>query len=68
MQLTHGRSPDFLGRWSMKTRDKSRAKATKAMLLWLVGAAQPIAEQMNYVPLPANIVRYSKAQLERMHA
>lgn len=38
------------------------------MLLWLVGAAQPIAEQMNYVPLPANIVRYSKAQLERMHA
>ncbi|MBV8639286.1 MAG: phosphate ABC transporter substrate-binding protein PstS [Candidatus Eremiobacteraeota bacterium] len=55
--------------WAMvyqSPADKARAKATKEMLLWLVGEAQPIAGALHYVPLPSNIVRYSTAQISRM--
>ena len=55
--------------WGMvyeQPADKSRAKMTQAVLLWLVTTAQPIAAALNYVALPSNVQAYSKAQLGRM--
>jgi phosphate transport system substrate-binding protein len=46
--------------------DKTRGKLVRDVLAWLVTDGQPIAGSLNYVPLPANVVEFSKKQLEKM--
>ena len=46
--------------------DKARGKLVHDVLSWLVTDGQPIAAELNYVPLPQNVAAYAKAQLDRM--
>ena len=55
--------------WGMvyeQPADRARGKLVHDILAWLVTDAQPIAATIDYVPLPANVVDFSRKQLDRM--
>jgi phosphate transport system substrate-binding protein len=44
--------------------EPEKAAALKAAVTWALNAGQPIAEELGYIPLPANIVSAASGALE----
>jgi phosphate transport system substrate-binding protein len=49
-----------------KPKDDARGKLVKQIMTWLATAAQPIAESVDYVPLPANVQKQALSVLGQM--
>ena len=49
-----------------KPADPQRGKLVKQIMSWLVTAAQPLAETVDYVPMPPNVQKQAEATLGRM--
>ncbi len=47
--------------------DVAKREALKEAVLWGLGDGQPVAEDMGYIPLPAEMVRLARAKVESIH-